>query len=126
MRILLVDDDPLIRISCANILSVLGHEVTEAGNGHEATLAWEEHGGFDAVVTDVRMPRADGIYLLSYLSGSSSPPPCYVHSGDDVYRLKEGELNLRSDISRTFPFAKFHSKLEFGKAIEDFLTEAAV
>ncbi len=62
-RILLVDDDRLVRTTLANFLIHDGHQVTEAGNGLEAKrlLAAEP---FDLVLTDIIMPEQDGLELL--------------------------------------------------------------
>ncbi len=124
MRILVVDDADFFRHSCAAVLQALGHQVIEAENGHEATLIWEsQKRRIDAIVTDVNMPRMNGIDLLSYLGGERQPPRCYVHSGDDFFDLREGRLELK-DLGNIFPFAEFHDKAAFAKAIQEFLVAA--
>ena len=57
--VLVVDDDPLNRTLLSMSLTGLGHQVLEAGNGHEAIarLAAER---VDAVLTDIEMPEMDG------------------------------------------------------------------
>ncbi|GIX07965.1 MAG: acetoacetate metabolism regulatory protein AtoC [Candidatus Poribacteria bacterium] len=62
-RVLLVDDDPLVRESLAETLRRRGFQVTEADNGQEA-LSLLQKEAFGAVVTDVRMPKLNGIELL--------------------------------------------------------------
>ena len=62
MRIVIADDDPLVRMG---LRAILGSEpgwdvVAEAGNGEEAVAAVREHTP-DVVLMDVRMPTMDGL-----------------------------------------------------------------
>ncbi len=64
--ILTVDDSPSIRQAVAACLRTAGHRVVEAGDGCEALeLAAAER--FDLVVTDLNMPRLDGLGLIAAL-----------------------------------------------------------
>jgi CheY-like chemotaxis protein len=64
--VLVVDDEPLVRMDLAAILEDAGFEVTEAGNSDEA-LRKLNGGGYrlGALVTDVQMPGAMNGYLLA-------------------------------------------------------------
>lgn len=63
-RVLVVDDDPDIRIVVRATLEADGHEVVgEAGDGHEA-VALIPVVRPDAVVLDVMMPRLNGLDAL--------------------------------------------------------------
>ncbi len=60
-RMLVVDDEPMVRAGTARILNKLGFEVTAACNGAEALRVFSEHrGAFDLIVLDMRMPVMDG------------------------------------------------------------------
>jgi DNA-binding NtrC family response regulator len=63
MRILVADDEKMKRITLAQDLVAQGHEVATAADGAEA-LQQILSGRFDVVVTDLKMPRVDGIELL--------------------------------------------------------------
>ena len=63
MKILVADDEKMKRITLAQDLAAQGHEVVTAGDGAEA-LEKLAAGGFDVVVTDLKMPNVDGIELL--------------------------------------------------------------
>lgn len=62
-RILVVDDEEIIRESTSFILKKEGYSVTEAANGKEAYEKFLE-GSFDLVITDLEMPEMKGIELL--------------------------------------------------------------
>ena len=62
-RILLADDNADMRGYVRRLLREAGHAVATAGDG-EAALAMLRGGSFDLVVTDIMMPRLDGLGLL--------------------------------------------------------------
>lgn len=62
VRVLLVEDEGLIRLMAAETLSGEGFEVIEARNGDEAARLLDGPDGFDVLFTDVKMPGTlDGI-----------------------------------------------------------------
>jgi len=65
-RVLIVDDDPLIRRSLAEALRERGIEVTVADDGEQA-LSLFQTAAPDVVLSDVRMPNMDGLTLLAML-----------------------------------------------------------
>jgi DNA-binding NtrC family response regulator len=69
MRILVADDEKIKRITLADDLSTQGHEVVTAADGEEAVRLLET-GYFDVVVTDLKMPKVDGIELLKRIKQS--------------------------------------------------------
>jgi len=67
MRILLVDDDKLIRRAITNFMEAqLGHQVTQCDNGEDALKVFREN-PFPMVLTDIKMPGISGIELLNKL-----------------------------------------------------------
>jgi DNA-binding response OmpR family regulator len=65
-RIAVVDDDPHLRKLLQTMLGRRGHEPVAFPDGAEALLAIQE-GGFDLVLSDVQMPRLDGVSLCKAL-----------------------------------------------------------
>lgn len=65
-KILLIDDDLLIRDSYKEVLTSEGFEVETAADGNEG---YEKiaGGGFDIVLLDVMLPKLDGIGILTKL-----------------------------------------------------------
>jgi two-component system response regulator AtoC len=76
-RILVVDNEAKMRRILELSLKSMGHEVEQAGDGQEA-LAKIEAGSFDLVLTDLRMPRLDGIGLLTALRDADNDIPVIV------------------------------------------------
>ncbi len=71
-RILVVDDDEGVRYTLRGVLEDEGYEVEEAVDGEDALSRVGE--GFHLVLTDLRMPRRDGLSLLSALQARPQPP----------------------------------------------------
>jgi DNA-binding NtrC family response regulator len=67
--ILVVDDEPHIRSLVKSVLARDGHDVLEAADGAEAIAVWERsREAIDLLLTDVVMPRMDGLELAQQLS----------------------------------------------------------
>ena len=63
-RILIAEDEDSLRHLVARALSLDGHRVMTANDGAEALdLLAREHGAFELLLTDIRMPVMDGIAL---------------------------------------------------------------
>jgi two-component system, NtrC family, response regulator AtoC len=63
MKILVADDEKIKRVTLAHDLQSQGHDVVTAGDGEEA-LEKISAAPFDVIVTDLKMPKLDGIELL--------------------------------------------------------------
>jgi DNA-binding NtrC family response regulator len=66
MNILLVDDDKDSRRSIKKFLEKIGHHVSECDDGEKALLTYQ-NGEFPMVITDINMPKINGIELLRAL-----------------------------------------------------------
>ena len=70
-RILVIDDEPQMRLAMRRVLEKAGHVVDEAVDGAEGLRALAR-GRFDGIVTDVRMPRLDGAAFLEQVRRSGA------------------------------------------------------
>ena len=80
--ILLVDDDRVVRFITGRILEEAGYGVIEAGDGVEAlTYFLADPSRFDALVTDVVMPRIPGTLLATRVHATRPSLPILLMSG---------------------------------------------
>jgi PAS domain S-box-containing protein len=80
-RILLVDDDPLIAMSSADMLMDLGHDVVEAHSGKEALEYLGDGTCFDLLITDYSMPGMTGADLVIAVRHIVPKLPILIASG---------------------------------------------
>lgn len=79
-RILVIDDEELSLFTMREILEDAGHTVETAGDGM-AGLALQRSQAFDLVITDMVMPRMEGIELIAEIRGTNSSIPILAISG---------------------------------------------
>ncbi|MEI6827478.1 MAG: response regulator [Desulfuromonadales bacterium] len=79
-RILVIDDEPHLRILVESFLVQEGHEVDLAENGQKG-LNLIERNPYDLVITDVVMPEQDGLEVLMGLKGHVPRMKIIVMSG---------------------------------------------
>jgi signal transduction histidine kinase/ActR/RegA family two-component response regulator len=84
-RLLVIDDDPLLREALFRILEAEGHEVTTVDGGQAGIDAFNEahHSGqpFDAVMTDLGMPYVDGRGVAAAVKKLSPRTPVILLTG---------------------------------------------
>lgn len=79
-RILVIDDDDLLRGALRVVLEAAGYEVMEAGDG-EAGLALHHEHGADLVLVDIFMPERDGLEVIRELCAEIPHPKILAMSG---------------------------------------------
>ncbi|HMK57365.1 MAG TPA: response regulator [Dissulfurispiraceae bacterium] len=80
-KVLVVDDDPDIRDLVSQFLSLEGHFCEMAGDGAEA-LNKATNGQFDALITDIRMPRMNGLKLADEVLKGNNSLPVMIMTGE--------------------------------------------
>lgn len=100
-NILIADDEPDMREIFAAWLRNLGCTVTEVADGREA-LDMLSQNRFDAIVTDVRMPRLNGIQLARSLhdSGQYTPVVIFVSGFVDLPLPDAFDLGVEAVLSK--------------------------
>lgn len=87
-RILVVEDEVLIRFMVSDELREAGYDAIEACNADEAVAILESRVSVDLVISDVRMPGTiDGLGLLAFIRASFPDLPVIMMSGHLEPRL---------------------------------------
>lgn len=83
MKILIIDDEPLVRRSLEKVFQKANHEVVTASDGNEGVTAWKEHDP-DGVVVDVLMPGLTGPEVIAEVEPKESTAILLIsaYSGD--------------------------------------------
>lgn len=102
-KILVVDDDEMLRDAVADVFKFNGAEVTEAENG-EIAFSLVQRNQYDVVFSDVRMPGGDGITLAKNISELPGDKPLmFIYSGfNDLTKEKAAELNILKVFEKPF------------------------
>ena len=80
VKVLIVDDEELIRMNLRMLLEDLGYSVVEAADGREGLDAFDREGP-DLILVDLRMPVMDGLSMIVALREKSTETPIIVVSG---------------------------------------------
>ncbi len=93
-RVLIVDDDPSVRLVLRRLLSELGTDCMEAANGLEA-ISQVREARPDLIVLDVGIPGADGFEVIDLLQQEPSrTTPLVVYTGRELDEASREALTL--------------------------------
>lgn len=92
MRVLLVDDEEMVRKVVRMMLKRSGHDVTEAENGRIG-LERLKAGTFDLAITDIVMPEMEGLDMLMTVR--------QLYPGMKVIVMSGGDRTGNSDVLGT-------------------------
>jgi two-component system, NtrC family, nitrogen regulation response regulator NtrX len=97
-KILIIDDEPAIRKALKEILEYESFEVTEVEDGPTALKVVEKE-NFDIIFCDIKMPRMDGIEVLTKLKEKGVEAPVVIITGHGsvetaVDALKKGAYDF--------------------------------
>lgn len=81
-RVLIVDDDPLTLQLLSGLLKRAGYEFMLANDGAEALSVLGQGAHFDIIISDIRMPKLDGLRLLDELATYYPTIPVIMSSVD--------------------------------------------
>lgn len=110
MKILVVDDDPDIRMLLRSVLEIKGWTVDEALDGAEALA--RPPGDYQVILIDHRMPGLTGDEVAIRLRAGGFDRPIVFFS---AYVTKELEARLRRDIGKDLHIV---AKTEFAKLMQ--------
>ncbi len=88
--VLVIEDEPLIRMTVAEDLQVAGFRVLEAGNADEALRLLETNSSIRAIFTDIDMPgNLDGLKLAWIVRDRWPPIEIVITSGNRKIALND-------------------------------------
>ena len=118
-KLLLVEDEDMVRIVAERALTRAGYEVTACANGEEGLAAITEGGTFDIVVSDVVMPGMDGPAMVRAIRAQRPQMPVLFMSG-----YAEEQLRRDIDIPDMHFIAKPFSVASIGDKVGAVLRQA--
>jgi DNA-binding response OmpR family regulator len=113
MKILLLEDDYLYRISIKEFLEDLSFEVYDFEDGQEALDALYEK-SYDLLILDVRVPNIDGFEILDTIRASRiTTPTIILTSLTDITSLSKGyELGCNDYLKKPFDMLELKYRIE--------------
>lgn len=113
MRILLVDDDPIICTAVCLILEKNNYQVLVAQSGKEALSLVEKKGIPHLAIIDLHMPQMDGFTLCDKLHQFSDIPIIMLTADDDEKTIVKGIQHHAEDyITKPFRQAELVARIE--------------
>ncbi|HUC49753.1 MAG TPA: response regulator [Xanthobacteraceae bacterium] len=128
-RILIADDDRVVRATMSYLLGTKGHEVVEAASGREG-LARIASESFDLLIVDIFMPDMDGLETIKRVLNYNSALPILVVSGM-TFRSSSGSdeapdfLGMATKLGAVQSLRKPFRANELLTAVEDCLNDRA-
>lgn len=112
-RVLLVDDEEMVRDASGRMLEFLGLTVVKAGDGEEAVEAMRRRGGeIDVVLLDLTMPRMDGAATLERILEIRPGARVILCSGYDEPEVRERLAGrLAGFLAKPFDLGEMESAL---------------
>ncbi|MEO7336586.1 MAG: response regulator [Caldimonas sp.] len=103
MRVLLIEDDPMIGRAVQRGLEKAGYVVDWVVDGRDGQSA-AANGVYDLIVLDLRLPRVDGLTLLRELRSVHNGVPVLITSARDAVADRVGGLDAGADDYLMKPF----------------------
>lgn len=103
MRILLVEDDPALRLGIRRVLEDEGWQVDAVADGELALTATSTQ-KYDAAVLDINLPRRDGFSVLQYWRSRNLPLPVLILTARDELEDRVRGLDSGADDYLAKPF----------------------
>lgn len=113
MKVLIVDDEPLVRLAFKRALEKSGHEVAEAVDGQQGLEQWRKFKP-DLTFLDVLMPRMTGPDLLKALRGQLIGKVILMSAFTGEYDLDKAK-SLGADMFILKPFDDIFSVVRVGE-----------
>lgn len=119
LHILVAEDNQINQVIITTILEVFGHTSEIVGNGAEAVEA-QEHGEFDLILMDVRMPEMSGpdaTRMIRSLPGAKGKIPIIAITADAVEEHKNAYLDAGMNEIATKPIDRKEVAMAINRAM---------
>ncbi|MFC6490006.1 response regulator [Nitratireductor sp. GCM10026969] len=113
-KLLIVEDDLSVRSFTARALSAAGHSVETAEDGMEGLQKIEDAaGGYDLVLSDIRMPAMDGIEMARAAANTFPALRLLLMTGfaDQRERAAELEGTVKGVVNKPFTLAEIRQRV---------------
>lgn len=104
VRILLVDDEPILLKAVEFKLKKEGMDVTTASNGEDAVEILQNSDSFDLLISDVMMPGLSGMELLKSVKANNSQMKVLLLTGLKTEDTVVDAFDMGADDFMTKPF----------------------
>lgn len=113
-KLLIVEDDESVRILAARALERAGHSVDLAADGAQGLASIRAaNGGYDLVVSDIRMPEMDGIEMAMTAAQAFPAMKMMLMTGYADQRERAEELNgiILDVVQKPFTLAEIRDRV---------------
>jgi two-component system, cell cycle response regulator CpdR len=114
-KLLIVEDDESVRTLAARALERAGHMIDIAADGAQGlALIHAARGGYDLVVSDIRMPGMDGIQMAKAAASLFPAMKILLMTGYADQRERAEELNgvIVDVVQKPFTLAEIRARVE--------------
>ncbi|PAQ08809.1 response regulator [Mesorhizobium temperatum] len=114
-KLLIVEDDESVRTLAARALERAGHMIDIAADGAQGlALIRAARGGYDLVVSDIRMPEMDGIQMAKAAASLFPTMKILLMTGYADQRERAEELNgvIVDVVQKPFTLAEIRARVE--------------
>ncbi|RWC30448.1 response regulator [Mesorhizobium sp.] len=114
-KLLIVEDDESVRTLAARALERAGHMIDIAADGAQGlALIRAARGGYDLVVSDIRMPEMDGIQMAKAAAALFPAMKILLMTGYADQRERAEELNgvIVDVVQKPFTLAEIRARVE--------------
>src|SRR5438128_532882 len=115
IRVLVIDDDRILREGCASVLQVEGYSVTSSGRGDEAIELFRRS-RFDIVLVDLYMTPVPGIEILKAVLEAQPSTIVIMMTGNPSVASSLEAMRVGAWDYLPKPFSGSHLHLMFGRA----------
>ena len=111
MKLLVVDDEKMIRQLIAKYAVFDGYEVAEAENGMQA-VEMARAGGYDLIIMDIMMPELDGFSAAREIRKTSDVPIIFLSArGEEYDRIHGFELGVDDYVVKPFEMKELLARI---------------